>query len=191
MIYFIDNFLDKKLFDTTLECLNNNKYIEHVTPGKSFWVQQAEEEFIGGVIKVLEKKENKKLESILGFFRLSTDVIDAEWRIHSDGIINGQQPDRAVVLYFSKKELTALHGTAFWIHNKYGKKQPPSVDAKEFDRLLLEDSGDLNKWELNSVIGYEQNRLISYPANYFHSRYPNKSWEKGRQVFVMFYKEVD
>ena len=43
-------------------------------------------------------------------------------------------------------------------------------------------------WTLNSVIGYEQNRAISYPANYFHSKYPNKSWKSGREVFVMFYK---
>ncbi len=191
MIYFIDNFLDENLFKLTFDLLNENKYQEYKTPGKSFWVQEAAPDFVNHVLGVLEKKENKKLESILGFFRLSTDVIDAEWRIHSDGIINGQQPDRAVVLYFSHKELTSLHGTAFWSHHKYGKKQPSSVDAKEFDRLLLEDSGDLKRWELNSVIGYEQNRLISYPANYFHSRYPNKSWEKGRQVFVMFYKEVD
>jgi hypothetical protein len=188
MIYFIDNFLNKNLFKETINELNSNDYIEHKTPGKSFWVQEAKPEFIDYVLQLLSKKENCELESILGFFRLSTDTIDAEWRIHSDGIINDQQPDRAVVLYISQKKLTELHGTAFWNHKKYGKKQPKNISNEEFDRLLTEDSGNLNNWELSTVLGYEQNRLISYPANYFHSKYPNKSWKQGRQVFVMFYK---
>jgi hypothetical protein len=45
----------------------------------------------------------------------------------------------------------------------------------------------LDKWSLNSVVGYKPNRLVSYPCNYFHSKYPNKSWKEGRVVFVMFY----
>ena len=188
MVYLIDDFLDKDLFKKTIDKLNSNNYTEYKTPGKSFWVQEAEPKFIDHVLQLLSEKENAELESILGFFRLSTDVVDTEWRIHSDGIINNQQPDRAVVLYISKKELTELHGTASWSHKKYGKKQPENISDDEFNRLLVEDSGDLNNWKLNTVLGYEQNRLISYPANYFHSRYPNKSWESGRQVFVMFYK---
>ena len=44
------------------------------------------------------------------------------------------------------------------------------------------------KWRLVSVAGYEQNRLISYPSNYFHSKYPNQSWKEGRNVYVIFYK---
>ena len=38
MIYLIDNFLDKSLFDETINYLNNNNYNEYKTPGKSFWV---------------------------------------------------------------------------------------------------------------------------------------------------------
>tara|TARA_R100001530_G_C4264819_1_gene141520 strand:- start:70 stop:642 length:573 start_codon:yes stop_codon:yes gene_type:complete len=188
VIYFIDDFLDNDLFKKTIKDLNSNNYTKHKTPGKSFCVQEAKPEFIDYILQLLSEKEGCELESILGFFRLSTDTIDIEWRIHSDGIINDQLPDRAAVLYISQKKLTELHGTAFWNHKKYGKKQPENISNEEFDRLLTEDSGDLSKWELNTVLGYEQNRLLSYPANYFHGRYPNKSWEEGRQVFVMFYK---
>ena len=81
-----------------------------------------------------------------------------------------------------------LHGTAFWDHKQYGNKQPKNISSKEYDNFLIKESGNLDNWRLNTVLGYEQNRLISYPANYFHSKYPNKSWKKGRQVFVMFYK---
>ena len=188
MIYLIDNFLDDKLFKSTADHLNNNNYNEYKTPGKSFWVQEAEPEFISNVLEILSKKEGRELESVLGFFRVSTDVIDSEWRIHSDGIINNEQPDRAVVLYMSPKEIQELHGTAFWDHKQYGNKQPKNISSEEYDNFLIKESGNLNNWKLNTVLGYEQNRLISYPANYFHSKYPNKSWKKGRQVFVMFYK---
>ena len=98
MIYLIDNFLNKELFEETINYLNNNNYNEYKTPGKSFWVQEAKPEFINNIIQILSIKERCELESILAFFRVSTDVIDAEWRIHSDGIINGQKPDRAIVL---------------------------------------------------------------------------------------------
>ena len=188
MIYLIDNFLNKELFKETVNYLNNNSYNEHKTPGKSFWVQEAKPKFVNSVIKTLSIKEDCELESILAFFRVSTDIIDAEWRIHSDGIIDGQKPDRAVVLYISPKEMEELHGTAFWDHKEYGKKQPDNISDEDFDALLIKESGDLNNWKLNTVLGYEQNRLISYPANYFHSKYPNKAWKEGRQVFVMFYK---
>ena len=63
---------------------------------------------------------------------------------------------------------------------------PQSTD-KEFDRMLSQESNDLSRWELNTVIGHRENRLISYPSSYFHSKYPNKGWEEGRIVFVMFY----
>ena len=56
--------------------------------------------------------------------------------------------------------------------------------------MINVDSEDLNKWRLSTVIGYEENRLVSYPSSYFHSKYPNKSWKEGRKVFVMFYKFV-
>ena len=188
MIYFIDNFLEKDLFKQTLNELNKDTYFEYKTPGKSFWIQEADQKFINHVLNKLSEKENSELECVLGFFRVSTDVVDTDWRIHSDGIINGQQPDRAVVLYISPKEMKELHGTAFWDHKSYGKKLPYGTSNEEFDRILVNEADDLDSWRLNTVLGYEQNRIISYPANYFHSKYPNKSWKEGRQVFVMFYK---
>ena len=65
---------------------------------------------------------------------------------------------------------------------------PAHVKEEEYDEMIRVDAEQLEKWRLVSVVGYEPNRLISYPANYFHSKYPNKSWKEGREVFVMFYK---
>ena len=60
-------------------------------------------------------------------------------------------------------------------------------NAEEFNRMLLEDANDKSKWKLKSVIGYKPNRLLSYPCNYFHSKYPNK-FKEPRKVLVIFYK---
>jgi len=188
MIYFIDDFLDKDLFKKTTDKLNSNNYFEFVTPDKSFWVQESNEDFNDYVLKKLEKIEGNKLENILAFFRVSNDIVDTNWRIHSDLNIQGQNPDRALVLYISPRKKEELHGTALWRHNIYGKSLPKNTTDEEFDRLILNESENLKAWTLDSVVGYEGNRAISYPANYFHSKYPNKSWREGRQVFVMFYK---
>lgn len=193
MIYVVDDFLDKDLLESTQSKLNREEYVEHKTPGKSFWVQHPTEEFTNTVIKKLESREGVELECILAFFRVSNEDVDKEWRIHSDLNIAGQKPDRAAVLYMSPKEIDELHGTAFWDHKVYGKSLPDNTTDDEYNRMILSESENLESWRLSSVSGYEENRLISYPANYFHSKYPKKSWASGRQVFVVFYKfkEID
>ena len=54
--------------------------------------------------------EVREIENILSFFRVSTNELDTSWRIHSDLNINGQKPDRALVLYLSPREKEELHG---------------------------------------------------------------------------------
>ena len=188
MVYVVDNFIEQYLFDSIQKKLNSDEYSEVKTPGHSFWVQPATDQIIKYIISKLEEKENQKLENILAFFRVSNEDVDTNWRIHSDLTIEGQKPDRALVLYISPKKIKELHGTALWEHNVYGKSLPDNVTGEEFDRMISKESENLDMWNLSSVLGYEENRAISYPANYFHSKYPNKSWKQGRQVFVMFYK---
>ena len=188
MIYFIDDFLPSYILDETIRDLSSQDYEEVKTPGKSFYVQYPSDSFMHYVVGSLSTIENKIVNPILGFFRVSNDTLDTNWRIHSDLNIQGKKPDRALVLYISPKKITDLHGTALWEHKTYGKSLPNNVTDEEFDRMISKESENLNMWTLNSVIGYEQNRAISYPANYFHSKYPNKSWKSGREVFVMFYK---
>jgi len=188
MIYFIDDFLPSYILDETVNNLLSKAYEEYKTPGKSFYIQEASHPFINHVCGLLSAAEGNIVEPILSFFRVSSDVLDTNWRIHSDLKIDGQQPDRALVLYISPRKHDHLHGTALWEHKKHGKSLPNNTTDKDFNNLINKESENLDAWTLNSVIGYNQNRAISYPANYFHSKYPNKSWESGREVFVMFYK---
>ena len=188
MIYFIDDFLPSYILDETIKDLSSQDYEEFKTPGKSFYVQPPSTSFLNHVTGSLGTIENKIIENILGFFRVSNDMLDTNWRIHSDLNIQGEKPDRALVLYISPRKTNELHGTALWEHKVYGKSLPDNTTDEEFDRMITKESENLDAWTLNSVIGYKQNRAISYPANYFHSKYPNKSWKSGREIFVMFYK---
>jgi hypothetical protein len=184
MIYIKDDFLD----DNLIELLSSNKdeFQELKTPGKSFWVKNVPKP-IADIIKFeIEDLEGNRIEPILYFIREAKEGQDNDWRIHNDSIIEGQQPDRACVLYISDTKQEGLHGTALWEHKKHGHKLD-NISVEEQNRLLNEDANDLDLWDLKSVIGHKQNRLISYPCNYFHSKYPNE-FVDNRIVFVMFYK---
>jgi len=186
MIYIIDDFLSKKTFKIIKDGANDFKEVK--TPSKSFWVKEPSAELIAHFEDRLEEIEGKEVMSILAFFREAKEGQDNEWRIHNDTIIQGQQPDRALVFYI-KSPSSELNGTALWEHKKYGDIFTKPDNVEEFNRLLKEDINNKNKWILKSIIGAKPNRLISYPCNYFHSKYPNE-FKESRVVLVMFYKII-
>lgn len=184
MIYIKDNFLNQSLID---ELNNDTSSFQKVdTPGKSFWVKLPPEDFLRLVCDKISSIENCYINPILAFIREAKQDQDNDWRIHNDSIIEGQQPDRAAVLYISNENHEGLNGTALWEHKLYGDKLLNITPEKQ-NKLLNEDSNDLEKWTLKSVIGHKQNRLLSYPCNYFHSKYPNE-FVDSRKVLVIFYK---
>ena len=184
MIYIEDNFLNTDLIDSFNE--DKTDFQEIQTPGKSFWVKKPSEEFDEFVCHKLSKIENCEIEPVLSFFREAKQGQDTDWRIHNDSIIEGQQPDRAAVIYMSDNNYPGINGTAFWEHKEHGDTFE-NITAEEYDRLITNDSNNLDLWRLKSVIGHKKNRLVSYPCNYFHSKYPEEFIE-SRKVFVMFYK---
>jgi hypothetical protein len=184
MIYIKDDFLDINLIN--LLNSNKDKFQEIKTPGKSFWVKEIPNPIMDIIKFEIEHLEHNRIEPILGFLREAKEDQDNDWRIHNDSIIEGEQPDRACVLYISDTKQSGLHGTAFWEHKKHGDRFK-NASIEEQNRLLIEDANDLDLWDLKSIIGHKQNRLISYPCNYFHSKYPNEFID-NRVVFVMFYK---
>ena len=188
MINIIDNFLDDAVYQEIYKELIENEFIEVEAGSKSFWIQNSNPELDQYILDKIAAVEGVQRRNILSFFRVATDEVDTDWRIHSDAIINGERPDRALVLYLSPSSMTRVHGTAFWNHNTFGYCLPQNVSSEEYDKVLEEDSNNLEKWTLHSVIGYRENRAVCYPGNYFHSKYPNWGWSEGRIVFVMFYK---
>jgi len=183
-IYIIDDFLSDFLLNSFLK--DDSEFIEQPMKGKSFWVRVPSEQFVKYVIEKIEKIENQKIVNLLSFFREAKKNQDDDWRIHNDSIILGQQPDRAIVLFMESKESAELNGTAFWEHKIHGDVYN-GYGNDDFDKILKEESEKLESWNLKSVVGYKQNRLLSYPCRYFHSKYP-KEFNDPRRVFVMFYK---
>lgn len=184
MIYIYDNFLPDTIFQV-LKSYTADGFQKVDMPGKSFWVKKAPDELIKLILKKLQIVEGKRINNILCFIREAKSSQDDEWRIHNDSIIEGQKPERAIV-YYIKSPDTELNGTAFWSHNKHGDTYPVEEDTSEFDRMLNEDANNMDLWTMKSLVGFKENRLLSYPCNYFHSKYPNK-FEDSRVVLVMFY----
>jgi len=188
MINVIDDFLNNELYQGIYKTLISNEFNEIEAGNTSFWVQSSNPDFDSFIINKLSILEGVERRNILSFFRVATDQVDTDWRIHSDAIINGERPDRALVLYLSPSSMEGLHGTAFWRHKEFGYCLSEDISFETYDKVLEEDSNNLEKWILHSVIGYKENRAVCYPGNYFHSKYPNVGWEEGRIVYVMFYK---
>ena len=191
MIYIVDDFVQKNLFEIANKHLDSNEFKEMKVSNKDFYIQQSNEEFDKYITQKISIIEGKKIKNILSFFRIATDKLDVSWRIHSDLNIKGEKPDRALVLYLSPREKENLHGTALWEHDVYGRELPKDISDSDYDKMIKVDANNLDRWRLSTVVGYEENRLVSYPSSYFHSKYPNVSWEEGRKVFVMFYKVSD
>ena len=185
MIYIKDNFLPEQLYRELVGYCDDFKEVKY--PDKSFWVKEIPTELNNYIVSNLQKIEGRKIKNILSFLREAKQGQDNDWRIHNDTIIDGEQPDRAIVLYI-KSNQHGLNGTAFWEHENYGHTYIKS-NSEEFNRMLKEDANDKSKWKLNSVVGYKDNRLLSYPCEYFHSKYPNE-YKDQRIVLVMFYKYI-
>jgi len=184
MIYIKDNFLEPDLLETILK--DKREYLEVETPGKSFWVKEPSNIFVDYMVAKISYIEHVEAENILCFFRQGKLDKDNEWRVHNDSIIEGQKPERALVLFLSEDNHKGLNGTALWSHKTHGDTYKGSTED-DFNKLLINDSNDISKWDLKTVIGHKQNRLVSYPCEYFHSKYPN-AFEDSREVLVMFYK---
>jgi hypothetical protein len=185
LIYVKDNFLPKEVYESLRDY--SEGFEKYPTPGKDFWVKDVPQDLKDYIVAKLENTEGNKIENILCFLREAKEGQDNDWRIHNDTAIMGCKPDRAIVLYIKSNEKD-LHGTAFWEHKDYGYKYKES-SSLEFDRMLIEEANNINNWKLGSVVGYKDNRLLSYPCEYFHSKYP-KEYNNQRVVLVMFYKII-
>ena len=188
MIYIKDNFLPEDLLKAVRDDTSSFEKVD--TPGKSFWVKHPSKDFINYISGRVSDFEGHDIENILCFFREAKEGQDDQWRIHNDTLIKNEQPDRAIVLFISDEEefKHGLNGTAFWSHKIHGDTYPGG-SYDDFNELLTDDSNDISKWDLKSVIGHKTNRLVSYPCEYFHSKYP-KEFKSSRQVLVMFYKII-
>tara|TARA_R110000823_G_scaffold290390_1_gene408676 strand:- start:285 stop:839 length:555 start_codon:yes stop_codon:yes gene_type:complete len=181
MIYIQDNYFEEETFKALQDYAFNNDFVIKKAGEKEFSVLDTPE----SLIPILQINGHKL---ILTFIRKAYKGFDNELRIHADNIISGYKTALASVIYINDNLGVTVNGTSFYRHNKYGFKLPEDVTDKEFDRIIIEDSNDLSKWEkeTSSVSSYP-NRRVLYDSNYFHSKYPNEIKEGERIVLVNFY----
>jgi hypothetical protein len=126
------------------------------------------------IADAVEKHWGKPLSIVEMFCRYNSPTIDTSFRIHSDGLIQGVEPDVACVLYLT----TGDTGTALLEHPEHG------CEGKGM--IFREDDG---KWEVSEFSEEIVNNAIIYNANRFHSRWPAKA-SNHRFVIVGFFQEV-
>lgn len=104
-------------------------------------------------------------------FRLGARNSPLHNLVHADHCCS----DLAAV-YFLNPLAQCKGGTAFWRHKTFGWEMMPTQE--ELDRVgySLKELGDdwhnPGAWELVSVAGMRQDRLITYSTHCFHSRWP-------------------
>ena len=92
MIYIVDDFVQKNLFEIANKHLDENEFKKIKAGDKDFHIQQSNEEFEKDITQKISIIEGKEIKNILSFFRIATDKLDVSWRIHSDLNINGEKP---------------------------------------------------------------------------------------------------
>lgn len=123
------------------------------------------------------------------FFRLGTKEEAPTTYIHADNAC----AKYAVVWYLSEAPDCMVAGTAFWKHRASDKHELSESDRADADfiKALDADGADESKWVMTGLCGQRFNRLVTYPANVFHSRYPKDAWGEtaadGRIVYTAFY----
>lgn len=144
----------------------------------------------------------------LSLFRCATSKHRPDIHIHADNAIGtdgfgkGAESIWAAVFHLSKPE-ACEGGTAFWTHKKYGWdflpckeeiEQQGYVKDQTFCDELNADGHFEDRWTMNSLAGMKFNRMVLYPGNLFHSRYPvharGDRQEDGRLIWVCFFDKA-
>jgi hypothetical protein len=186
MIEVIDNFLDDKLFSDLQDYCKQEFQIVKVGAGdqwKEFLVIDTPD-------SIREQLELDGHRIVLTFIRKAHKDFDTEPRIHSDGIIYNQYVHVASVLYINDLEgVYPRNGTMFYEHKVHGEALPKDVTGEVYNEVLR-DSNHVGKFRETDRIYAKPNRLLSYPAQNFHAKFPPKIEKGERIVLVTFYSEI-
>ena len=183
MISVVDNFLFEDEFKSLQEYCNDNSFEIVSFPNMSFSVLAPPE-------SMYKNLEIDGYEIILSFIRNAYNGFDNELRVHADNIIQGSKTSIATILYINEEEGVTPNGTAFWEHYIYGRSLPLDCTEEEFNNVIEVDSNNRSAWILKDYISSRPNRMLTYDANYFHSKFPSEITEGVRKVLVTFYKKI-
>lgn len=183
MISVVDNFLPEEEFKALQEYCDNNLFEIVSFPGKSFSVLVPPE-------SIYNYLHMDGYEIVLSFVRSAYKGFDTNLWVHADNIIEGKRIDIASVFYINDDDDVTENGTAFWKHYVYGRTLPKDCTNSDFDKMLLDDADNRSAWLKKDYISSRPNRMLTYDANYFHSKYPEEITEGIRKVLVTFYTKI-
>lgn len=159
------------------------QYVTLKVGGESFYVAQVPPLFQEWLLRVVEDTIGGQIESstlIVG--RCSTERHDSGVRIHSD---YDMACTHAWVWYATDPPEGPdpiggdSYGTAFYNHHELGPRFTGTHESHNC--LIREESHDLSRWTLRSVLPMKRNRLSVYPSDLFHSRLPHAGWGQSQQ----------
>lgn len=180
----IDNFLPENTFNRLQYYCESNKF-DIITAGdKQFSVIDIPE----NIYPYLEIEGYKR---VFSFIRSAYNGFDEEARIHADNIIMGERVSLASVLYINSPEGVTENGTSFFKHHLHGKELSECISEEEYNRMILEDSNNLDKWVQTDCIESKPNRLLKYNSQFFHSKSPDRIEKGVRIVLASFYKKIN
>jgi|GEM_PF-1389964 len=185
MIQIIDDFLTNEQFRGLQEYCEQPFRIE----GAGTKDQRKEFLILDTPEWIKPELELEGHEVIFSFIRKAHKDFDIDPRIHSDGIIMDKYTDVASVLYINESEGVTPNGTMFFDHDQYGDRLPKDADGDLYNKMLKE-SNTTSHWTPTDKVYSKPNRMLSYPANYFHSKFPARIVKGERVVLVTFYTEI-
>lgn len=196
-IIIVDDVLNKEDFqDLQNYCFEENRFQSVAKGDHIYHVAYVPESLNDKLKSVLEEIHGKKVNISISFLRLATSKLDTDLRIHCDnGNVGGAfKPTHGAIFYVTHK-IDNINGTALWKHHQYGYTCPDDFDDQQIQEKIMCDKEDATKWSLSTIIGGVENRLVTYPAKYFHSKYPRVMWGKnqkdGRIALPIFYTLID
>lgn len=141
----------------------------------------------------LEKFFSSKIELAIQAFRNGHKDTTLHVNIHSDNVIT-----RWAAVYYLNLPEQCRGGTAFYQLKDTGWDTMPTQDVLDWSGKTLDwlktKWTDEDAWHMTSFAGMKFDRLIFYPSEYFHSRYPLQGWgdgkDDGRMVWVGFFDLV-
>jgi hypothetical protein len=126
------------------------------------------------LVSEVEHTAEMELELLDSCFRVNSYWTDKGFRIHSDGLINGQVCDMAAVFYINDHE----SGTALFSHPSHGE-----FERGGGKRVFEVDDG---RWRMTFKAEAVANRLFIYDGCYYHQRHPAKC-DTDRLILVLFF----
>lgn len=142
----------------------------------------------------IEAVFGRPIDQQFTFFRRNVKGEMSKDMVHHDA----DTSEYVALLYLNRPE-DCQGGTALFRHKATGKEEFPSEfgirragkSPKREQAKFTRDWMNAEAWEMTELLDMKFNRVIIYPCNWFHSRYPREAFgttpEDSRTIWLSFF----